>query len=562
MIDLILEQERCRRDPHFFIFDSGYLKTKDEHDSDDPIKGVPDFLYLRVLIDCLTIASKLKKPEDAVYAKEIEIDPKFLDYLYRSGVLFIEKSRDLFVTNIVCCYLHWLAKYVPYRLVLIQSKNEDDAANLVFDKDPDAARISFQENCLPKHLRSTDLGKASFARLHFDSGSRIRGIAQGARIIRSEHPSVVFSDEGGFQDEFDSSFTASLPAVQGGGLFLAVSSAEPGSFQTIVCPDEVTKDTRLGGFGYRLADETIPVLRIHYSCHPERKPGTKEGEEWKADAAMRYPGGAASPRWKKEQEIDYGAMSGTKLFPEWEHWKTSKGIVIPPFDPKGYRIYGSYDHGWRNPASYLVHGVSPDGEIVTLWEFYANYVPVHQISEIIKGNRIVTEDGRCFYGNPFAHREIFKVADPSIWAEDLAQSDKTNKSTAWIFERCGVFFEKGENGGDTTVAEWLMGYFWRDPNRPLYRICGNCDKLIWELGQQRFKQFSEKVALNRDQPEELVDKDNHAWDGLKMFLKRFPPPQAKAPPSVQANTLEWWKRQQRRQDLGLPMSTYRMPVNG
>lgn len=562
MIESIIELERCRRDPHFFIFESKFLKTKDEHDFDNPIKAVPDYPYLRVLVDCFLVASKLRKPKEAEYALAIGIGMGFLDYLYRSGVLFVEKSRDLFVTNIVCCYLHWLAKYVPYRLILIQSKNEDDAANLVFDKDPDAARISFQENCLPQHVRTTDLNKASFARLHFNSGSRVRGIAQGARIIRSEHPSVVFSDEGGFQDEFDASFTASLPAVQGGGLFLAVSSAEPGSFQSIVCPEQDNQQTTMAGFSYRLADQTIPVLRVHYSCHPERIPGTEAGEAWKIDASMRYPGGTNSPRWKKEQEIDYGAMSGTKLFPEWDRWKTERGIVIAPFDPKGYRIYGSYDHGWRSPATYLVHGVSPEGEIVTLWEFYANYVPVHQISEIIKGNKVITEDGRCFYGNPFAHREIFKVADPSIWAEDVPQSDKTNKSTAWIFERCGIFFEAGEKGGDTTVAEWLMGHFWRDPHSSLYRICNNCEKLIWELGQQRFKQLSEKVALNKDQPEELVDKDNHAWDSLKMFLKRFPPPAAKPPPSVPANTLEWWKKQQRRQELGLPLSTYRVPVNG
>jgi hypothetical protein len=562
MIDLILELERCRRDPHFFIFDSKFLKTKDEHDSENPIKPVPDFPYLRVLIDCFMVAGKLKKPKDANYALDIGIGIGFLDHLYRSGVLFVEKSRDLFVTNIVCCYLHWLAKYIPYRLILVQSKNEDDAANLVFDKDPDAARISFQESNLPEHVRSTNLNNASFARVHFNSGSRVRGIAQGARIIRSEHPSVVFSDEGGFQDEFDSSFTASLPAVQGGGLFLAVSSAEPGSFQAIVCPDQPNTETSLPGFTYRLADQTIPVLRVHYSCHPERKPGTVIGEAWKEDAAMRYPGGTSSPRWKKEQEIDYGAMSGTRLFPEWEHWQTDRGIVIAPFDPVGYRLYGSYDHGWRSPSSYLVHGVSPDGDIVTLWEFYAPMVPVHQISEIIKGNRIVTEDGRIFQGNPFAHREISKVADPSIWAEDVPQADKTNKSTAWIFERCGIYFDKGELGGDTTVAEWLMGYFWKDANRPLYRITKNCEKLIWELGRQRFKQFSEKVALNREQPEELVNKDNHSWDSVKMFLKNFPPPQAKPAPTVQANTLEWWKKQQRRAAQGLPLSTYRVPVNG
>jgi len=562
MIEHAIELERCRRDAHFFIFDSQRLKTKDEHDHDNPVKSVPDHPYLRIFLDCLLVGGKLIEPGKAHHALRSGIDREFLDYLYRAGVLFVEKSRDLFITNLVCCFIHWRAKYVRYQLILVQSKNEDDAANIVYNKDEDAARLSFQEYQLPEHLKSTNLRHASFARINFDSGSRVRGIPEGARIIRSEHPSMIFSDEGAYQDEFDSSFTSSLPAVQGGGFFLSVSSAEPGSFQAIVCPEEPNTATALQGFSYRLAQQTIPVLRIHYSCHPGRVPGTVGGEGWKKDAAMRYPGGVDSPRWKKEQEIDYGALSGTKLFSKWEEWQRNGRIVIAPFDPRGYRLYASYDHGWRNPAAYHVHGVSPDGDIVTLWEFYANYVPAHQIAEIIKGKNIVTEDGRRFEGNPYSGQERFKVADPSIWAEDVPQADKTNKSTAWIFERCGVYFQEGERGGDTTVAEWLLGHFWKDPENPLYRITTDCSKLIWEIGQQRFRQFSDKVALHRDQPEELVDKDNHAWDDLKMFLKRFPPPQAKKKPGLIPNTLPWWKKQIQRQAMGLPVRSYRAGANG
>ena len=557
-IDNTIESERCRRDAHYFIFDSQKLKTKDEQDPENPVKAVPDYLYLRIFLDCLLVGSKLIKPDEARFALVNGVEQSFLAYLWESGVLFVEKSRDLFVTNLVCCYIHWRAKYVPYQLILVQSKNEDDAANLVFNKDPDAARISFQEYQLPQHLKTTELNRGSYARISWASGSRVRGIPEGARVIRSEHPSMVFSDEGGFQDEFDASFTAALPAVSGGGFFLAVSSAEPGSFQIIVKPDQQNTSTKLAGFTYRLADNTVPVLRIHYSAHPERVPGTIMGEDWKRREAMRYPGGINSPRWKKEQEIDYGALSGTKLIPHWEEWRNNGRIVIEPFVPHGYRLYASYDHGWRNPASYHVHVISPDGGIVTFWEFYGNYVPAHQISKIIKGESIITEDGRRFGGNPHHGEEIFKVADPSIWAEDVPQSDKTNKSTAWIFERCGVYFQQGERGGDTTVAEWLLGHFWKNPDTPLYRITTACPKLIWEIGQQRFKQFSEQVALNRDQPEELIDKDNHAWDDLKMFLKRFPPPAARPKAQAQANTLDWWKKQMQRHARGEQVRSYRI----
>jgi len=560
-IDTAIEFERCRRDPHYFIFDSKHLKTKDEHDPLSPIKPVPDHIYLRMVVDCLMLGSHLIKVDDAKYALQYGIGREFLEFVSRTGILFIEKSRDLFITNIICCFIHWRAKFHKYQTIMVQSKNEEDAANLVYMKDIDIGRISFQEYHLPEHLKTVDLKRnGSYCNVYWPNGSRVRGIAEGGSIIRSEHPSMVFSDESAFQDEFDTSFGAALPTVQGGGFYLAVSSAEPGSFEQIVQPNEDKAPTKIQGFTYRVSQGSTPVLRIHYSAHPERRPGTVAGEAWKEDTAMRYPGGVKSPKWKKEQEIDYGAFSGAKLIPDWEIWQYNGKIVIPSFHATGYRIYGSYDHGWRNPACYLVHGCDGDGNLVTLWEFHASYVPAHKIAEIIKGKSVWLDDGRHFEGNPYAGEEIRKRADPSMWAEDVPQNDGPNKSTVDIFRKCKVFFDEGERGGDTTVAEWLIGHFWKQPEQPLYRITNNCRKLIWEIGQQRFKQVSEKVAINRDQPEQLVDKDNHAWDALKMFLKDFPPALAKAKKQAPPASLEWWKKQMQRQARGLSVGSYRIPV--
>lgn len=545
-----IERRKAELNCHWFIFDSGYLKTKDEHDIQEPVKCVPDLPYLRVLIDCYLVASKLIEPSQALYALGNGIPVDFLTFLNESGVLFVEKSRDLFVTNITCAFIHWRAKFKRHQLILVQSKNEEDAANLVYNKDADIGRISFQELNLPQGLRLDDVDKhGSYCNFFYESGSRIRAIPEGARVIRSEHPSMVFSDEGGFQDEFSGSFTAALPAVQGGGFYLSVSSANPGDFETIVKPDTIKQPTTIPGLTYRIVDDSIPVLRVHYSAHPQRRPGTEEGEHWKKITARRYPGGVDSPRWRKEQEIDYYALSGQKLIPYWEEWQQAGKVVINPFDPVEYDLYASFDYGYRNPSCYLVHGIDRDGVITTLWEFYAALVEVPQIAQVIKGEDIVTLDGRRIRGNPYAGRERYKIADPSIWARDQVASqhpnymgDRTQKSIAEIFLKCGVSFIRGERGGDTAVANWLLGHFWKDPDNPLYRITSNCKFLIWELGIQRFKEFSTTVAINRDQPEELVDKDNHAWDALKMFLKRFPPPSAQKKPEKVPNTFSWWRK--------------------
>lgn len=324
------------------------------------------------------------------------------------------------------------------------------------------------------------------------------------------------------------------------------------------------------GFASRLVAGNIPVLRVRYTADPARRPGTPEGDQWLADATSGYAGGVTSPRWKREMEIDYGAFGGAKAFPEWETWSQGP-IVCAAFQPTGYALHASYDHGWNNPAAFHVHGINGDGAIVTLWEFYADRVPLSYIARIIRGEAVVVPhraeakiepDRRRWPGNPFAGDLRLKIADPSMWAEDQPMKDEPNKSTAELFAREGVHFEKGERGGDTTVVEWLIGDFWADPERPRYRVAQTCPYLIRELGRQRFKEISEHHALTHDESEQLVDKDNHAWDGLKMFLKRFPPRPMTAKPPQKPATFLWWREQAIRAAKGKPVGTYKREMVG
>ena len=312
------------------------------------------------------------------------------------------------------------------------------------------------------------------------------------------------------------------------------------------------------GLTTRITSAGQAVVRLHYSADTGKRPGSKAGDAWLADSLRSYPGGFQSPRWAKEMEIDYGALGGTKLFPSWPQWSQNGRIVVPFFIPEGWKLYGSYDHGWRNPAGYLVHGINYDGDIVTLWEFYGASVPIGAIAAIIKGATTTLTDGREFEGNPFAGKEIYRIADPSIWAEGQPQSDNTYKSVYEAFRDNGVLFNRGERGGDSTVASWLLGWFWQDLEHPRYRITQACPKLIWEIGQQRYKEFSARIAMNRDQPEELVDKDNHLWDSLKYFLRRFPPTPRKAKPPAPSATFGWWKRQSLNDRQELEVRSFRV----
>lgn len=236
---LMLDAELCRRNAHHFIFDSGALRSKDEHDPLNPVKPLPDVLYMRALLDLLCVSGDVMKPEDARYAREAGVSLPWLIHLAATRILFVEKSRQVMATWLTCAYLLWRARAYPNQLILVQSKREEDAASLVFVKEPAIARMSFMEDHLPTHLRRCQWPKhGAYGHLYVphDRGeiSHIWAIPEGSDIIRSNTASVVVSDEAAFQPEFSNAYTAALPAVKGGGQLVAISSAAPGAFCEIV----------------------------------------------------------------------------------------------------------------------------------------------------------------------------------------------------------------------------------------------------------------------------------------------------------------------------------------
>jgi hypothetical protein len=141
-------------------------------------------------------------------------------------IVFIPKSRQVVLTWLICAYLLWDARFNPYELCFVQSKKEEDAANLVFNKDWTRSRISFMESRLPPWMKDED-ASASYGVINFSNASKIWGIPQGADIIRSYTPSVVFQDEIAFQPEAEGAYVAATASAR---KIIAVSSANPSWF--------------------------------------------------------------------------------------------------------------------------------------------------------------------------------------------------------------------------------------------------------------------------------------------------------------------------------------------
>jgi hypothetical protein len=301
----------------------------------------------------------------------------------------------------------------------------------------------------------------------------------------------------------------------------------------------------------RITKGGIFVCRLHYAADQFKNPQNPVGRDWLKQALSGYPGGIEDPNWLKEMEIMYSAGSGERVLPRWQEWQKSSNIFISgELDVKHSKIYASYDHGWATPACYLVHAVDPDGMRKTIWEFYGAGVPVSDIAKIIKGQDVRLEDGRQFEGNPYAGLESVKVCDPEITRRTQVMPKGPNKSIAELYLKQNIIFQPGTRGDDGTVINWLLGNLWSDPMQPQYQIHRRCKNLIWEMGRLQRKALSPMQARVKNQPEELVDKDNHAFDALKYFLKRFPvgaPVQVK--PKKEADFAFWRDMSKRRTKL-------------
>jgi hypothetical protein len=87
------------------------------------------------------------------------------------------------------------------------------------------------------------------------------------------------------------------------------------------------------GISTRTTSLGFHVMRLHYAADPDKDPDTEAGRRWLEQAKA----GMSDARWKKEFEIDYGALSGQLVFPGFD-----PGIhVVDCFkiDPNQWTIY-------------------------------------------------------------------------------------------------------------------------------------------------------------------------------------------------------------------------------
>ena len=242
------------------------------------------------------------------------------------------------------------------------------------------------------------------------------------------------------------------------------------------------------------------VVSLYFWADP-----AKRSEEWKKESQA----GMHPAKWRKEYMIDYDALSGEVVFPEFTQHR-DKIVLMPPYPefPSDQPFWGGFDLGQRNVSSFHVYTLY-DGVIYVLWELYE---PCRNIIEF--SNKLRS----C----PYWTRIRYIAADPSIWADR-----QYNQKTGVQMSVYDFFVEQNITKmikGNTDEGSWLMAMrkHWADASNITFRIQSNCPNMIREFRQAVYPTVSEIVEKRANFVEKILDKNNHAMDDCKYFLNSRP----------------------------------------
>lgn len=183
--------------------------------------------------------------------------------------------------------------------------------------------------------------------------------------------------------------------------------------------------------------------------------------------------------------------------------------VIEPFRiPDSWLIYRGFDFGYAKPFSVGWHAVDHEGCIYRIKELYGctekpNTGIKIEPSEIAKQIKEVEEADLNLKG-----RRIIGIADPSIFDESRGES------IAAIMERCGVYWEPGDN----TRIPGKMQYHYRlafDKNgRAMFYVFHTCRDFIRTIPTLV---YDEKNVEDIDTKQE-----DHIYDECRYVLMEHP----------------------------------------
>lgn len=263
-----------------------------------------------------------------------------------NDMLRIEKSRQMIVTWLFSAIDLWEAMYHFGTETFVQSKKEVDASALL-------ERIWFVYENLEPHLQLPAIKKVKPMEIIFPTQkSIIRAIPQGGDQIRQYTCTVFRCEEMAFQEEAEDAYSASVPAIVGGGKGVFISTPNGENFFWEL-KDILAQDTDEGG--------RIKLFSLHFSV-----------DEDATSRAMSAKKKLPKDQWEREYNLSYKTVAGDKVYPDFDEQKHVREFEIFSNVP----MIRSFDFGlkpaavwaqYKDNILYILHELNPEG--IKTWDF-------------------------------------------------------------------------------------------------------------------------------------------------------------------------------------------------
>lgn len=239
------------------------------------------------------------------------------------------------------------------------------------------------------------------------------------------------------------------------------------------------------------------VLRIHYTADPTKDPD-RDGKEWHAQARKGMP----ESSWQKEYEIDWFALSGELIYPEFDR---NIHVIDPFVIPDDWNRYMAIDPGLRNPTAALWAAVDKEDNLFLYDEYYVREKTIQEHCKAIKlkENRI----------------DVIRLMDPASAGRNMINKQSARDEYA----KFGIFARPADNDVEVGVDR-VKRYLMKDeatcePRLFFFRTLHNT---INEITNYRWEELTESQAEKKDAPEKPVKRNDHLMDCLRYIIMDNP----------------------------------------
>ena len=252
-------------------------------------------------------------------------------------------------------------------------------------------------------------------------------------------------------------------------------------------PEPIMRGVR----GWRTSEGYL-VLRLHYSCDPER--ATKE---WIEETSQGYRGGTDGSDWQREMEIDFGSYAGRPVYSQFDKTQSVRPCRYNPHLP----LWRGWDFGYRNPAVVFLQ-LWPDDTLIYLHEMFPT-LDKEQLPGISTADlavRVQSETDRLFPGAQDSNKTagVYDFCDPA----GQAKKETSDFSSVEILQQYGMDPEFASVGRKNRIAYSRVYAEGRHPDgSPKFLINPHCTLGIEAFAAAYRYPNEDKGTADREMPD-------------------------------------------------------------